>query len=183
MTLSMTLGMTIGVRRAMWMMFGELLGVGLVATLSMVGVAAALLKYPSLFSAFKILGGSYLIYLGVQMWRSRGRMAVQEQEGSQASVTRLSLALQGFVTAVANPKGWAFMVVLLPPFLSPTLPLMPQVFSLTALVVMLEFTGLMIYALGGRSLAHLLGECSNVELMNRIAGTLMIGVGFWLWLS
>lgn len=180
MTLSMTLGMTVGVRRAMWMMAGELVGVGLVTALSMVGVAAIMLRYPAMFTAFKLCGGLYLGYLGVQMWRSRGRMAIPESGELGASVSRGSLVMQGFFTAIANPKGWAFMVALMPPFLSHALPLAPQVGVLTAMVLLLEFICLMLYALGGRSLSHLLRKGSNVRLMNRIAGTLMIGVGVWL---
>lgn len=45
MTLAMTMGMTIGVRRTFWMMSGELIGVGLIATLSVIGVAAIMLNY------------------------------------------------------------------------------------------------------------------------------------------
>ncbi|HCL11856.1 MAG TPA: threonine transporter RhtB, partial [Alteromonas sp.] len=56
MTLAMTLGMSIGVKRALWMMLGELTGVGLVATLSAVGVAALLLNYPDVFTLFKYAG-------------------------------------------------------------------------------------------------------------------------------
>jgi len=43
MTLSMTLGMTIGVRQTFWMMYGELLGVGIVAAASVAGVATVML--------------------------------------------------------------------------------------------------------------------------------------------
>ena len=43
MTLALSLGITIGVRRALWMMAGELVGVGLVATASAVGVATFML--------------------------------------------------------------------------------------------------------------------------------------------
>ena len=86
MTLAMTLGMSIGVKRAMWMMLGELSGVGLVAALSAFGVAALLLNYPNVFTAFKYLGGAYLLYLGIQMWRSRGKMALNtDNEGKRAS--------------------------------------------------------------------------------------------------
>ncbi len=66
--------------------------------------------------------GRYLIYLGVMMWRSRGRMAVPETLDTQAAAGRRELAVQGFVTAVANPKGWAFFVALLPPFLDASRP-------------------------------------------------------------
>ncbi len=180
MTLSMTMGMTIGVKRALWMMAGELLGVGLVAVLSVLGVAAIMLNYPEVFMVFKYLGGAYLMFLGIQMWRSRGRMAISENFESSGSATRRELALQGFVTAVANPKGWAFFISLLPPFLDPALPMAPQLTMLVVVILMIEFICLLGYASGGRTLRAFLEKSGNVRLLNRIAGSLMIAVGIWL---
>ncbi len=40
MTLAMTLGMSIGVRRTRWMMIGELIGVAIVAIAAVLGVAS-----------------------------------------------------------------------------------------------------------------------------------------------
>lgn len=179
MTLAMTLGMSIGLRRSLWMMLGELTGVGLVAALAAMGVAALLLNYPLLFTAFKYVGGVYLAYVGVQMWRSRGKMALTQQPQAN-KVSVWGLISQGFVTAIANPKGWAFFVALLPPFLDPTQPLPQQLVSLIAIILMLEFMCLLIYASGGRTLRKLLMQNGNVKIMNRIAGSLMLGVGVWL---
>jgi len=39
---------------------------------------------------------------------------------------------------------------------------------------------LLIYAAGGKTVSHLLQHSENVRLVNRLAGTLMIGVGCWL---
>lgn len=180
MTLSMTLGMTIGVRKTLWMMVGELVGVGTVVVLSMIGVAAVLIKYPALFTAFKWGGGLYLAYLGFEMWRSRGRLAIQETNAVNKAVSASSLIAQGFITAIANPKGWAFFIALLPPFVDKSLPLVPQLSVFLMIILTLEFICLVLYALGGQSLSHLLRKRENVRLMNRIAGTLMIGVGVWL---
>ncbi|BBI51520.1 hypothetical protein HORIV_39410 [Vreelandella olivaria] len=116
MTLAMVLGMTQGVKRTLWMMIGELLGVGLVAAAAGAGVAALMLRQPELFVLFKWVGGAYLGYLGIMMWRSRGRMAIPSELDAGPPASPLQLAMQGFVTAVANPKGWAFFMVLLPPF-------------------------------------------------------------------
>lgn len=180
MTLSMVLGMTQGVRRTFWMMAGELVGVGLVAAAAGAGVAALMLRQPELFALFKWLGGAYLVYLGVMMWRSRGRMAIPLETLELAPVSRGQLALQGFVTAVANPKGWAFFVALLPPFLDASRPLAGQLAMLIAMILAIEFACLTLYAAGGRTLRRLLGERDKVRLLNRIAGSLMVGVGLWL---
>ncbi|ABE58890.1 MULTISPECIES: LysE family translocator [Chromohalobacter] len=180
MTLSMTLGMTIGVRRALWMMLGELVGVGLVAVSAVVGVATLMLRYPEVFAVFKWVGGAYLIYLGVMMWRSKGRLAIPEASDAVPDVSRVQLIVQGFVTAVANPKGWAFFIALLPPFLESGRPLAPQLVALVGVILTLELTCLLIYAGGGRTASRFLRRSGNVQLLNRIAGSLMVGVGIWL---
>ena len=180
MTLSMTLGMTIGVRRTFWMMYGELLGVGLVAASSVVGVAAVMLQYPALFLLLKYLGGLYLGYLGVQMWRSKGKMSIDFESGKELINAPAQLALQGFVTAVANPKGWAFFIALLPPFINDQQPLPLQLSLLLGIILSIEFLCLVLYAAGGRTLNHLLQKSDNVRLLNRVAGTLMFAVGIWL---
>lgn len=180
MTLAMVLGMTQGVKRTLWMMAGELVGVGLVAFAAGAGVAALMLRQPELFVLFKWLGGAYLGYLGVMMWRSRGRMAIPLALETGPPAARGQLALQGLVTAVANPKGWAFFMALLPPFLDASRPLAIQLVTLIGVILAIEFLCLLLYATGGRTLRRLLGESGNVRLLNRLAGTLMVGVGLWL---
>ena len=184
MTLSLSLGMTIGLRRTFWMMYGELLGVGLVAAAAVVGVAAVTLRYPALFLLFKIAGGTYLGYLGVQLWRSRGALAMRsDMTTGQRNMSARTLAAQGFVTAVANPKGWAFFIALLPPFIDYSRPLPGQLGILLSIVLAIEFASLIIYAGSGRALHHLLLKKGNLLLLNRIAGSAMIGVGIWLGLA
>ena len=139
MTLSMTLGMSLGVRRTLHMMWGELIGVGLVSVLSVIGVAAIMLNYPGIFAAFKYVGGAYLVWLGIQMWQAKGKMAIPADLSAGQ-----------------------------------------QISALVALILVIEFSCLLLYASGGRTLRHFLARSGNVTLMNRIAGTLMLGVGVWL---
>jgi len=180
MTLAMTLGMTIGIRRTLWMMLGELAGVALVVILTIIGVAALMLEYPQLFIALKWGGGCYLLYLGIQLWRSKGKMAIQSDSINTAPSSRYTLALQGFVTAISNPKGWAFFIALLPPFIDNSQPLLAQVSLMLIIILVLELICLLAYAAGGRALSQYLKNRGNVRLLNRIAGTLMMGVSFWL---
>ncbi len=132
------------------MMAGELVGVGLVAVAAGAGVATLMLRQPELFALFKWVGGAYLGYLGVMMWRSRGRMAIPLENVELAPASRGQLVLQGFVTAVANPKGWAFFVALLPPFLDASRPLTGQLSVLIGVILAIEFLSLLLYAAGGR---------------------------------
>ncbi|MFK8042500.1 LysE family translocator [Congregibacter sp.] len=182
MTLAMTLGMTVGLKRTAWMMTGEVLGVALVSTLSGIGVASLMLRYPTAFTAFKLIGGLYMLWLGLQLWRSRGAMAISSEElDSSAFPAGRILALQGFVTAIANPKGWAFFMALLPPFmLTANGPINAHNGAVLLIILLSELFCMTLYATGGKALRQLLKQRSNVAVLNRVAGTLMIGVGVWL---
>ncbi|MDN3384131.1 LysE family translocator [Pseudoalteromonas sp. APC 3358] len=178
MTLAMTLGMSIGVRRTLWMMIGELLGVATVAIAAVLGVASVMLNYPDAFAILKWVGGAYLIYIGVNMWRAKGKMSVDTSKPND--VSRKSLFTQGFVAAIANPKGWAFMISLLPPFISVEHAVAPQLLVLLGVIMTTEFLSMLAYATGGKSLRLFLSRGDNIKWMNRIAGSLMVAVGVWL---
>ena len=178
MTLAMSLGISIGVRRTLWMMAGELTGIALVGTSAVIGVAALLLKAPTAFAVFKWIGAAYLVYMGWQSWRSEPPRL--EQVAGDQRRTPASLIFQGFITAVSNPKAWAFFVALLPPFVDRSRPLAPQLLALLALMLVIEFICLQIYAHGGRALSEQLHRRGKARWLNRIAGSLMAGVGIWL---
>lgn len=179
MTLALTLGMSIGVKRTLWMMAGELVGVAVVATAAVIGVAAIMLNYPSLFTILKWIGGAYLIWIGINMWRNKGKMSLN-LDNQQQPTQRLQLISQGFITAIANPKGWAFMISLLPPFINIDKSVSHQMIVLIGIILCTEFISMLAYATGGKSLRLFLSKGNNVRFLNRIAGTLMIAVGIWL---
>lgn len=180
MTLAMTLGMTIGIRKTLWMMAGELVGVATVSILAVIGVASLMLNYPEVFAVLKYVGGAYLSYVGIQLWQAKGKMAVTDEQNFETSISRIELATQGFVTAIANPKGWAFTVSLLPPFINTELPLIPQLSILIVIILLSETIFMLLYATGGKSLRRILQHGNQLKRLNQISGSLMILVGVWL---
>lgn len=198
MTLAMTLGMSIGVRRTLWMMLGELTGVAIVAIAAVLGVASIMLNYPQVFEILKYAGGAYLAYIGINMWRAKGKMAIVDPKLASVNqvdsnqiqakapvkvstkVPRATLISQGFITAIANPKGWAFMISLLPPFISVDKAVAPQLAVLLGIIMVTESVSMLAYAAGGKSLRLFLTRGDNIRWLNRIAGSLMIAVGIWL---
>ena len=175
MTLSMSLGIGIGVRRTLWMMLGEVTGIALVGAAAMAGVAALLLGDPRVFVAFKLAGAAYLLWTAWRTWN-----AAPAALATTRAMSRGALVTQGFVTAVSNPKAWAFNMALLPPFIDPAAALAPQMAVLLSLMVAIEFTSLLVYAAGGRALAELLIRRGKAQWMNRVAALLMAGVAAWL---
>jgi homoserine/homoserine lactone efflux protein len=183
MTLAMTLGMSQGVRRTLWMMWGEMLGVALVAILAVCGVAAIMLQFPAVFQWFKIVGAAYLAYIGLQMWRAKGKLALPQPGELPALMSRRVLFSQGFITAVSNPKGWAFHMALLPSFIDTQLAFWPQLLVLVAIIILLEFGSMLLYASGGKALALFFGKANRVQYLNRIGASLMFGVALWMLLG
>lgn len=183
MTLAMSLGMSIGIRNALWMMWGELIGVAAVAIASVIGVSTIMLQFPQIFALLKLIGASYLLYVGINMWRSKGKLAISLNNDSPTNISKRSLFNQGLITAIANPKGWAFMISLLPPFINKQYSLAPQLSVLVIVILISEFTCMMLYATGGKTIGKVLSQQSNVKRLNRVSGTLMIAVALWLAVS
>lgn len=177
MTLAMSLGISIGVRRTLWMMLGELTGIALVGAAALVGVAALLSQAPVVFSVAKLIGAAYLLWTAIRTWRSSANVSV---DSNARSTSAGGLVSQGFITAVANPKAWAFFAALLPPFVDPEKLLWPQVVVLLCSMVLIEFICLLIYAQGGRSLNDYLKHWGLAQWLNRIAASLMVVVAVWL---
>jgi homoserine/homoserine lactone efflux protein len=177
MTLSLSLGISIGVRRTLWMMLGELAGIALVAIAALGGVATLLLSSPGIFSAAKLIGAAYLLWSAFRAWRAPANLSVGE---NPALANKGRLVSQGFVTAISNPKAWIFFAALLPPFIDPEKPLLPQASLLLSAMIFIEFTCLLLYAQGGRVLRDYLGNRGLGRWLNRIAAGLMVGVAGWL---
>jgi threonine/homoserine/homoserine lactone efflux protein len=178
MTLAMTLGLKVGLRRTLWMMLGEVSGVAVVAISAVLGAATVMLNYPKVFIAFKWIGGLYLIYLGIKMFLVHQHLSLSDEQHQALSPS--ALALQGFITAIANPKGWAFMVSILPPFIDVDKSITYQLFVLVSIIMLSEFACMLIYASGGRSLKKLINKDNNIRWINGISGTLLVCVGLWL---
>ena len=180
MTLAMTLGMAVGYKKTLNMMGGELLGVALVAVSAMYSVVSIAVANPMIFSVFKYIGGLYLVYVGYKTWTSD---VPTTQHSIERYYSPYKLFYQGFLTAVLNPKGWAFMITLLPPFIDFNDNVGMQLGVLLVVLLSSEFLCMSLYALGGKELNKVLVKKQKVHLLNKITGTLLCSVGIWLAIS
>ncbi|MEU9208112.1 LysE family translocator [Streptomyces sp. NPDC048415] len=102
--------------------------------LAVAGVAAVLTAVPALFRALQLLGGAYVLYLGVRTLRSLGRLREAEPEETTSGGRPLR---QGFVTNALNPKAPITFLSLLPQFVPAGSPAMPRTLLLALIVVVL----------------------------------------------
>ena len=82
-----------------------------------IGVSALLAASATAFTVLKWVGGAYLVWLGIQVWRSPPLGATLAATGGQARAG--VLFRQGLLSAVTNPKGILFFAAFLPQFIDP----------------------------------------------------------------
>ena len=115
--LALTHGALHGHRKALFTVFGGALGFTVLIGLSMFGIGALLQESATWFTVLKWAGGAYLVWLGIQVWRSPP--IGLEPAASAEPRSGLSMARQGFLSAVTNPKGVLFFAAFLPQFIDP----------------------------------------------------------------
>ncbi|MEJ0016673.1 MAG: LysE family transporter [Acetobacteraceae bacterium] len=95
---SMTRGTSGGLRTTL----GVSLGLGFYATLSLLGLSAILVQYHWLTWVVRVLGGAYLIYLGIGLLRAK---AVTLADPTVRAPVRGSAVAFGFIVTLTNPKA------------------------------------------------------------------------------
>ena len=122
--LALTHGALHGRRKALYTIFGGAFGFVAVIALSMFGIGALLKASLAWLTVLKWIGGAYLVWLGIQIWRSPAigvdiRGAVKPRAG-------WSLFRQGALSALTNPKALLFFAAFLPQFIDPARSLVVQ---------------------------------------------------------
>ena len=177
MTLAFTLGLSIGYRRTLWMMLGELSGVATVFTATFWSLGWLLSRDPIYFKVVSLLGGTYLLYLAYQLFRQTPE-AIKARNLENTSP--MALAILGYITAVSNPKGWAFLIALLPGFVASDGPLFPQFLIMMGIMLTTEFISMTVYATGGQWLASRLSDGTGVMNANRVAASMLTLAALWV---
>lgn len=122
--LALTHGALHGRRKALYTIFGGACGFVVVIALSMFGIGALLKASLVWLTIMKWVGGAYLVWLGIQVWRSPP-IGV-DVAASAPPRPGGSLFRQGALSALTNPKGLLFFAAFLPQFIDPARSLLGQ---------------------------------------------------------
>ena len=109
-----------GRRAGLWMVGGVALGDLVAMTASVLGLGALLLSSAELFTALRLIGAAYLLYLGWKLWTAPVG-PVSEADAPQASGPKM--AAHAFAVTATNPKSIVFFVAFVPQFIDPAAPL------------------------------------------------------------
>ena len=122
--LALTHGVLHGWRKTLYTVLGGVCGFTLVIALSMFGIGALLKASITWLTVMKWVGGGYLVWLGIQVWRSPP-IGIEIDRSAQSG-PGWSLFHQGALSALTNPKGLLFFAAFLPQFIDPARSLFVQ---------------------------------------------------------
>ncbi|MCZ4305673.1 homoserine/homoserine lactone efflux protein [Zoogloeaceae bacterium G21618-S1] len=169
---TMSVGLRHGYRMSLQTIAG--LQVALVIQLAIVaaGLGAVLATSATAFLILKICGAAYLIWLGIQKWRSAGK---------PVSTTTAIEVKHLFRTAVlinlTNPKAIIFMAALVPQFIDPAGNQWLQFFILCATTVVVDVFVMSCYSLLATRFRPWLADVRAQRLQNRVFGGLFVTAG------
>ena len=127
----------------------------------------------------KIVGGIYLIYLGIQSWRS-GSFKIKKNISKKGNFAEF---VTGYLISMANPKVMVFYIAILPNFIN----LKYLSLLIASEIIIITFLGLMagisVINLGASKIKDKLESSDSNSYINKIVGSIMMVAGIWLALS
>ncbi|MER9585071.1 LysE family translocator [Mesorhizobium sp. M0047] len=168
-----TNGVSRGFLRAFMAGVGVAAGDAVLVTLALLGLVALAQTFEWIFLLLKYAGAAYLIFLGVRMWRA----AAQSNE-PQATQARLSRSFfLGASIALGNPKAILFHASIMPLILNLDTMTLADGLLVVLVVISVNILTMGFYAaLAGRA-SGWFRTPRRMRLMNRFAGSAMIGTG------
>ena len=180
--LSMSHGLSYGVRRTTATIVGLQLGLAVILLVAGLGVGAVLTASAAAFTVIKVVGACYLLWLGWRQWRAPVAKADGDapESAGEPDLTAPQRVLRGFLTNVTNPKGIVFMAAVLPQFIQPTRPLWVQLLVLLLTTVMVDVTVMHGYAWLAARLQGVLRSVRARRAQNRVFGGVLMAMGAFL---
>ncbi|CND87689.1 Putative translocator [Mycobacterium tuberculosis] len=169
-----------GARAGLLATVGVIAGDALYVAAAAAGLAVVLTAFPVVFTAVRIVGAAYLVYLGVQMIRNRRNGQIVDRVAGGMSGRRAFL--NGVVSSMANPQTFAFMVAFLPQFIdSAAGPIWLQFAVLGGILIVLEFLADgTVGVLAGRIGGWLRARQAVRRRIDAVTGGVFIGLGIRL---
>lgn len=170
-----------GKKAGLFTMVGIVVALFVWTTLAVLGLATIIAQSMFIFLLIKYAGAAYLVYLGIQSWRSKAQnlslqaeMAPIDQPLKNAS---FSCMVQGITTDLLNPKTLLLYVTLMPQFIQPDFNVNSQLIMLAGILIFLSiiWLGIVIFVING--IRKWFMQPTVQSAFNKLTGVLLIGIG------
>lgn len=147
--------------------------------LAALGVSAVLAASPVAFTALRVLGGAYLVLLGIGALRSRGGVGLPMAGADAAGDSAARQFAKGVLANAINPKVVLFFLSFLPQFVVPAQGSVPLQMAVLGLVFTLQ-AAVLFGALGwfAGGIGQWLQRRPRAGLwLDRASGVVFVGLG------
>jgi len=168
--------LTVGRREALLSVVGNAIGVTAQVALVAVGLGAVVAASATAYTAIKLLGAGYVVWLGVQSIRHRSD--ARRAMADATPVRRGHPVRIGFTVGATNPKTIVFFVAFLPQFIDPTGPIALQTIVLGLVFGLMAMASDSMWALAaGTARTWFATKPTRLDTLSATGGTMMIGLG------
>ncbi|WP_177208079.1 LysE family translocator [Pseudoalteromonas denitrificans] len=150
--------------------------VGAILTLAIISASSLgfiLMSSKFTYLIIKYLGASYLIFLGIKLWRNKGVFRLAKHNNITPS--SINLFSNSFILGLSNPKALLFFTALFPQFIHADQALFPQFTLLISTSLINAFIFTSFYVLIAYKCKGFLLKQANGQLISRITGSFFIG--------
>lgn len=165
-----------GLAAGFWQELGAQFGRFSVIVLIAVALTAVTAVISAAFDVIKYAGAAYLVWIG---WGYLTRRHSISLEKGAAPLSPVRQIVQGFFVVWTNPKALIFFGAFLPQFVDPRFPAWPQVILLGLIemfaALVTDGAYILIASFARQSITP-----TRVEIVNRVAGVILIGAAVWL---
>jgi len=181
--LALSNGSKFGLYGAGYGILGAALSDGILIAAAALGLGALLAASAFWYAIARSIGVAYLVWIGVQMLRSSGKLASVpvHTTGSKAGYLGDSLPIfrKSFLVAVTNPKGYLFFTAFLSQFLTLSNPLFSQYVTLALIFIAIDVAVMVVYAgLGAKAMQFLSDR--GALWIDRTCGGFLVALGIAL---
>ena len=171
-----------GRRAAMGTALGVNTGLSVWVLASAFGIASVVRASDVAFTALKLIGAAYLIWLGIQALRAAGRGGshATAEPGDRALLDARGGFRQGLLSDLANPKIGAFFTSVLPQFVVSGRSVLVPFLVLGGLFVLMTLAYLCAYTLVAVKASAVLRRRRVSAAIDRLSGMILIGFGIRL---
>lgn len=171
--LALTHGALHGSWRTLFTIAGSVLGFVAIIGLCMFGIGALIKSSVVWLTVLRWVGGLYLVWLGIQVWRAPP-IAVSTGTGVPAAHP-FTLFRQGLLSAVTNPKALLFFSAFLPQFIDPARSMLSQFAAVAATFAGTEFLTELALAVTAHRVSPWLARVGR--RFNRVCGGMFVAIG------
>jgi threonine/homoserine/homoserine lactone efflux protein len=121
------------------------------------------------------IGGLYLIYLGIKLWRA----PVVTPDTTAPALSLKRIFAHAYAVTALNPKSIIFFVAFVPQFIDPHVAATSQIIAFEATFVLLGTFNALCYAMLASVARRAIRSASVQRVVNRVGGSLLIGAGIF----